>query len=333
MKKRIRQTMGSLVDLEAHLKQANEWARLCPTPRTCRLSFRVVVNERISAEILPYVWRIRGNVYIEVRKLRREAQFPTTFGDILPLVRGQPTQEPEHVETIGRARMLTVRQFYYIYCFLSDIKSFAAHSIQPIEEAKSIDPDDDELECQICMDKPKEIALPCTHSFCFLCFKSWTAQSKTCPICRSKLGCSEGDDLWDLMSSEVDDIGAYSTDLVSRIYEFLEKRPFSTFSEDSCTRSAETLAAASLVKCTSISNLVTTDFLPTNFQISLPTIGFQLPGLTPEASSAELADLMLAWEIASGEDQVAALRHYEQVRRDQVLAMALAMEVDDDIDD
>lgn len=94
MAKRIRQSMGSFVDFGHHIKRANEWyahrraspasnllclasndktdvcvcsrclvrARLCPTPKTCHLAFRIVVNDRISAEILPYVWRVRGNV-------------------------------------------------------------------------------------------------------------------------------------------------------------------------------------------------------------------------------------------------------------------------------
>jgi hypothetical protein len=43
-----------------------------------------------------------------------------------------------------------------------------------------------------------------------------SAQSQTCPICRAKIDCSEGDELWQLTSNEVDDIDSYATDLVAR---------------------------------------------------------------------------------------------------------------------
>lgn len=35
------------------------------------------------------------------------------------------------------------------------------------------DPDFDETECEICMDKQKQVVLPCTHSFCLYCFQHW----------------------------------------------------------------------------------------------------------------------------------------------------------------
>lgn len=87
MAKRIRQAMGTFADLGAHIEQANEWydhfffhlggedadclcsdlmefcrAALCPTPKTCQLAFRIVVSDRVTPELLPYVWRIRDNV-------------------------------------------------------------------------------------------------------------------------------------------------------------------------------------------------------------------------------------------------------------------------------
>ncbi|DAZ95774.1 TPA: hypothetical protein N0F65_010276 [Lagenidium giganteum] len=332
MKKRIRQTMGSFVDLGTHLKQANEWARLCPTPKTCRLAFRIVVNDRISADMLPYLWRIRGNVYVEVRKVRRQGEVPTSFGAILPMVMGEPTQEAEEPETIGRARVLTVRQFYYIYCFLSDVKACAAHTVQPaISEAGDL-PEFDEMECQICMDKKKQVVLPCTHSFCLYCFQHWTSQSKTCPTCRSKLDCSEGDELWQLMSIEVDDIGSYATDLVARIYEFLEKRDFSTFTPEDIERSADTYLTASMVKSASVSRFVYTDLLPTSLTLAMPTLA-RNSSITPEVDPTQLSDLMLAMELASGQDQAAAIKHYEQMRRDHVMAMTIAMQVEDEEDD
>ena len=71
----------------------------------------------MSAELLPYVWRLRGNVAIEVRKIRR------------PVEQQFYLHGTERSETIGQAKTLTVTQFYYIYCFLSDINACAAHTV------------------------------------------------------------------------------------------------------------------------------------------------------------------------------------------------------------
>lgn len=74
-----------------------------------------MVDASVSAEILPYVWRIPGNVSVEARKMRRRVE-------LLP---GEALSAEDHCneqgtsETIGQAKTLTVRQFYYIYCFLS----------------------------------------------------------------------------------------------------------------------------------------------------------------------------------------------------------------------
>ena len=37
-------------------------AKLCPTPKTCRLQFRVIVNNQTSPEYLPIVWKMADNV-------------------------------------------------------------------------------------------------------------------------------------------------------------------------------------------------------------------------------------------------------------------------------
>ncbi|RHY05431.1 hypothetical protein DYB25_002452 [Aphanomyces astaci] len=90
----------------------------------------------------------------------------------------------------------------------------------------------DDRECQICMDTDKEVVLPCSHSFCLLCFQTWSSQNQTCPICRSQLHCAEGEELWHLSSSRgISNLASYAQDLVSRIYEFLDKQPVSRFSD------------------------------------------------------------------------------------------------------
>lgn len=145
MKIRIRQCMSTFSELGAHLEQANEWyvvqhqvstsslnviydrARLCPTPKTCYLSMRLVLNDRISSELMPYVWKIRGNVHIEVRKLRRTTESVTTMNDLFSSTLSSVTarnRQLHHVSSdasIGQAKLLTLRQFYFVYCFLAGI--------------------------------------------------------------------------------------------------------------------------------------------------------------------------------------------------------------------
>jgi hypothetical protein len=161
-----------------------------------------------------------------------------------------------------------------------------------------------------------------THSVLFF-FRS--AQSKTCPICRAKIECSEGSDLYQFTHHEVRDLGSYATDLVARIFEFLEKRDRSDCTEDAIRKSAEIYAAASSIKCAPLSKLLQTELLPR------ATLSLGLSSLIGRVTvPAEVdSDFMLALELSSGEDQFAAFRQYEQLQRDQVLAMALAMEVDD----
>ncbi|KAJ0409488.1 hypothetical protein P43SY_002378 [Pythium insidiosum] len=269
MKKRIRQTMGTFSDLGVHIKQANEWAKLSPTPKTCYLSFRLILNDRLALDLLPYVWKIRGN-------------------------------------------------FYYVYCFLSDVKACALHTVQfPNRDSCKEDSDFDETECQICMDKKKQVVLP--------------AQKNTCPICRCKIECSEGSDLWQLTSHEIKDIGSYATDLVARIFEFLDKRQRSEYTEDQIARSSELYATASALKYTPLNKLSARELLPTTLPLGLSTMLGRSTAAPPTTEPD--SDFLLALELASGEDQFAAFRRIEQMRRDQVLAMALAMEVQDENDD
>jgi hypothetical protein len=196
--------------------------------------------------------------------------------------------------------------------------------VTPSEIDKDEECDFDEMECQICMDKQKQVVLPCTHSFCLGCFQHWSAQNKTCPICRAKLKCSEGEELWHLTSNEVEDIGAYATDLVARIYEFLEKREKSDVSEEDLNRSAETFASVCELNLPPFSKMI---LLASQFGNST-----RAPDLSPVDPIAN-PDLALAMELASGEDQYAAMKRFDQLRKDHVFALTLAMQVEEEEED
>ncbi|KAF0687473.1 Aste57867_20782 [Aphanomyces stellatus] len=203
MRGRIRAVAGSYFDLEKHVDQANEWARQCSIPSTCRLRFRILLDD-FTPDCLPFVWRLEDVVRIEAWKMRRSDE-----------------------STIGEAKSLTVDQFYCIYCFLSDINDCAVHVLSPrldVNPSRSpCDPDD--AECQICMDTSKEVVLPCTHSFCLHCFQSWTQQNQTCPICRRPIpSCAQDQEVWQLTCYDRHDLAAHVQDLVSRVYELLDNK-------------------------------------------------------------------------------------------------------------
>ncbi|RLN90004.1 hypothetical protein BBJ28_00020701 [Nothophytophthora sp. Chile5] len=308
MKKRIRQAMGTFMDFGKHLNNANEWC----VPRLWKLrsqfAFAVAGESPQLASEAGEDDELTRNAVVDVMVLVVQGAHLYDAKELLPLlnlgdnftveVPRDRTYEAESSETIGQAKTLTVAQFYYIYCFLSD--------------------------CQICMDKQKQVVLPCTHSFCLTCFQHWSTQSQTCPICRAKFNCSEGDELWQLTSDEVDDIGSYATDLVARIYEYLDKRERSPHSIEDIKRSAEQYTAAIAVKQTPFCKFVHTDLFPTALPLGFPSIMRTGIRLATEFDS----DLMLALELASGEDQYAAVQHFEQLQRDQMMAVTMAMQAD-----
>lgn len=127
-------------------------------------------------------------------------------------------------------------------------------------------------------------------------------------------------------------MGSYATDLVARIYEFLEKKERSTLTETEMTQSLAIYTAAVAGKRPPFRKFMHAELFPTAFPLGLASL------LPPGGSSSvhlptELDDdVVLALELASGDDQHAAVKHYEQLRRDHVLAMAIAMQVEDEED-
>ncbi|RHY28604.1 hypothetical protein DYB32_005840 [Aphanomyces invadans] len=205
MQDRARACMGTYMDLGKHIDQANEWAKLCPTPKTCQLRFRIILNERIATELIPFMWKLDGNVMIEVRKFRRRHPPDDSDAHIsvhIPRLPHRPnllvlTSHLLQSNTIGAAKCLTLYQFYFIYCFLSDVNACAMHSV-------AMNP-----------------------------LFGRSSQNQTCPICRSQLHCAEGEELWHLSSSRgIQNLTSYAQDLVSRIYEFLDKQAVSRFTDE-----------------------------------------------------------------------------------------------------
>jgi len=53
----------------------------------------------------------------------------------------------------------------------------------------------DESECLICMDNKVGLTLPCAHSFCSECIKTWYNTNQSCPVCRDYL--EKQEDCWE----------------------------------------------------------------------------------------------------------------------------------------
>ena len=54
-------------------------------------------------------------------------------------------------------------------------------------EYKTIDesvPNDDTLECSICLENNTDLKLPCNHCFHEKCLAEWFEEKPTCPMCR-----------------------------------------------------------------------------------------------------------------------------------------------------
>ncbi|EQC24993.1 hypothetical protein SDRG_17113 [Saprolegnia diclina VS20] len=291
MADRVASMMRTYMDLGTHIEDANRWATLCPTPKTCQLRFRLVLNERIAPDVMPYVWKVKGNVMVEARKIRRlpEHDPPRDINT------WEALESIEH--TIGSPKLLTIQQFYYVLCFLSDVNDCAVHTLTIPSDTEKEAKDFDDFECQICMDKQKEVVLPCSHSFCLRCFQTWSTQNQTCPICRSRIYCAEGEELWHLTSNDIRDIASYAKDLISRIYEFLDKQDMSHISHD------KLIASAANYNAWRIATLETRlDEEPQGDDHSRSS-SFSLPPTTPTLDS----DYIFALALAAGEDQERAL--------------------------
>ncbi|OQR97258.1 hypothetical protein ACHHYP_12347 [Achlya hypogyna] len=303
MTERVQGMIRTFMELGTHIEDANRWAKLCPTPKTCQLRFRLVLNDRIAPEILPYVWKVKGNVLVEARKIRRLPENDTPHD----MNTWEALEAIEH--TIGTPKALTIQQFYHVYCFLSDVNDCAMHSLKIPDDADKEPKDFDDFECQICMDKQKEVVLPCTHSFCLRCFQTWyvspfkpfcdsaldrSSQKQTCPICRSRIYCAEGEELWHLTSNDIRDIASYAKDLVSRIYEFLDTQEHSRFTHDKLIDSA---AQFNSYRIAHMETVVVEDEPQDDTRSSLSSV--RVPSLD--------SDYIFALALAAGEDQERAL--------------------------
>lgn len=126
---RIFKVMKKYDDFAVHLIEANEWAKLCPQPRACHLEFRVLINADVPKEYLPYVWKYAKNVQIEVRKLRRVED------PISASISGQAREVHAGIagEVIGVPKLMSVHQFYYVYCLLTGLYSIHFHTCLALE--------------------------------------------------------------------------------------------------------------------------------------------------------------------------------------------------------
>ena len=171
-----------------------------------------------------------------------------------------------------------------------------------------------------------------------------SSQQPTCPICRSKIKCSEGEELWYLTFNEASDMKSYANDLVSRIFEFLDTLNVSHFSEADINRSRYHFSAAAVALKDRLQNAVynispgtgTSSSSRTRAQ-SIEHIFSSFTSAVSGSSSSSSAvvdhsDYLFALSVAS-DDQFEAERQLQQVHQDQVYAQAMAMDDSADTSD
>ncbi|KAL5058172.1 hypothetical protein RYX36_029776 [Vicia faba] len=94
-------------------------------------------------------------------------------------------------------------------------------------KSTEIDTEEDEEECDICMEMNTMVVLPsCNHSMCMKCYRDWHGRSESCPFCRDSLKRVNSGDLWMYISSnEIDDLATINKENLKRLFMYIEKLP------------------------------------------------------------------------------------------------------------
>lgn len=84
-----------------------------------------------------------------------------------------------------------------------------------------------EEECTICMDKNREIVLPCSHGFCSKCASSWVVAKRHCPVCRAHVSKKNYDkEQWQLETWTETDVAESIGSIENKLYSFSERIKF-----------------------------------------------------------------------------------------------------------
>ena len=116
------------------------------------------------------------------------------------------------------------------------------------------------------------------------------------------------------MTNEIDDIGSYANDLIARIYEFLELREASVFTEQDLVRSEALHVEAQSLDLDPINMKAIADYVNTYISSSLPGLASMYPGNNRQDWIHTDSDFALALQLAAGQDQFEAMQIYEQTK-------------------
>jgi len=204
LRRRINKAITSLDRMQRDVKYINSCARYFPDAagNTLYLQVYTSMNEN---PLLPVLWRV-GDVtcVVAFSVPKRDSSTPESSDGKLDVKKSDTVHFDEYrrayvasLDTKTRpGRRLSIREFYYLYIFVCDNVIAVAKSLQPAHKpdlkANTAVDDDGEKLCSICLDEDYQVALPCTHSFCERCLSEWTAQSSTCPLCRTEIKNSGG---------------------------------------------------------------------------------------------------------------------------------------------
>eukprot|EP00742_Colponemidia_sp_Colp-10_P001211 GILJ01001304.1.p1 GENE.GILJ01001304.1~~GILJ01001304.1.p1 ORF type:complete len:256 (+),score=18.29 GILJ01001304.1:81-848(+) len=171
-----------------------------------------------NPDLIPLLWKVNNNVMVSVVKLYEEENAATK----------------QDVPGVTTPRVLTIRQFYHIFCCLQDVNLPEWHlldektkeSSRKMSNVSEYDINaawEFDRECMICMEDQTQVALPCSHAFCETCIKTWNIQSLTCPVCRNdvKKGAS---DFWVFTDDPENDYTDCIFDSLAYINKYIDTR-------------------------------------------------------------------------------------------------------------
>eukprot|EP01147_Barroeca_monosierra_P009113 gene9113-1415_t len=105
-------------------------------------------------------------------------------------------------------RVLSLWNFARVYQFITETCGENCHSLLDLKQTFEDAPECGE-KCGICFENDPQEILPCLHSFCESCLRSWHDISTTCPMCR------------DCLTNDMDSFVSISKPSFAQVNEYL----------------------------------------------------------------------------------------------------------------
>lgn len=175
----------SYSELELHVQQASIIASKFRDREGQCVLFRLMPRSEKDIPI-PLLWRHFVHVWAHKGNRRRKMNFKEFCRFYEAIVQNVPAEYLVSLTSDGSSNDLSLREDEHIEeeeDEKDDLVNTELHSLKDSGDSET-------SECMICMDATANICLPCAHSFCEDCIKSWYTKHSSCPMCRSQLSSS-----------------------------------------------------------------------------------------------------------------------------------------------